>query len=61
MAISKRIIKEIKQLDTDNNIKKLIISILEEQDSGLFRYKDKYEELIDQYLSNKKKGDQKYD
>lgn len=56
MPISEKIIAQINSIDTDDEFKELMLSILSEEDKGNHRYKDTYEKMINEYLE--KKGDE---
>lgn len=50
MPISEKIKNQIQQLDTTEDFKELMLSILTEEDKGNFRFKDTYEKLINEYI-----------
>lgn len=50
MPISEKITKQIQELDTCENFKNLMLSILAEEDKGIFRFKDAYEKLVNEYI-----------
>lgn len=56
MPISEKIIAQINSIDTDDEFKELMLSILSEEDKGNYRFKDTYEKMINEYLE--KKGDE---
>lgn len=53
MPISEIIVTKIEQLDDEQDFKDLLISILTEEDKGNFRFKNVYENLINEYLKRK--------
>ncbi|MBQ8898480.1 MAG: hypothetical protein IJY86_08365 [Clostridia bacterium] len=53
MPISEKIIAQINNIDADEEFKELMLSILEEEDKGNFRFKDTYEKLVNDYLEKK--------
>ena len=53
MPISEIIVTKIEQLDDEREFKDLLISILTEEDKGNFRFKNVYENLINEYLKKK--------
>ncbi len=55
MAISEKIKQKIEKLDEkDEDFKKLLLDILEEESKGDFRYKERFENIINEYLKDKK-------
>ena len=50
MAISEKIIKQIKDMPLEENMKELIIEVLEKEDEGLGKYKEVYEKIINDYI-----------
>ena len=52
MTISKNIIEEIKLLNISDKEKKVLISYLEVEDSGRYRYKKEYDKIVKKFLSN---------
>ena len=53
MPISEKILRTIQQLDDSDELKHLMISILIEEDKGNHRFKEKYEQLVNEYLKAK--------
>ena len=53
MPISEKIREKINQLNDPDDFKKLMLSILEEEDKGSHRYTDVYERLVTEYLKAK--------
>ena len=53
MPISEIIVTKREQLDDEQDFKDLLISILTEEDKGNFRFKNVYENLINEYLKRK--------
>lgn len=58
MPISKKIIDKVNSLEQDEDFKKLVLDILNEEDKGNHRYKEKYEQIIEEYLNNSKEKDE---
>lgn len=50
MTVSKKIQNEIEKLQKDENLKKLMLEILELESKGLYNFKAKYDELIKNYI-----------
>lgn len=53
MPISEKILEKIQQLDDTDELKRLMISILTEEDKGNHRFKETYEKLVNEYLKEK--------
>lgn len=53
MPISEKIRSKIAMLDESEDLKKLMLCILEEEDKGNYRFKDTYERLVNEYLTAK--------
>lgn len=53
MPISEKIRKKIEMLEDPDDLKKLMITILEEEDKGSHRYTETYERLVTEYLRAK--------
>ncbi len=49
MPINSKIIKEIEKQE-DEKLKKVMLTILEKEDSGTYKYKDVYEQIINNYI-----------
>lgn len=59
MPISKKIIEQIDALTCDDALKKVMMTILNDEDYGSYQFKSKYEKYVDKYLfAVKKDGDQ---
>lgn len=53
MAVSKKIQDEVEKIDKkDESFKKLMIDILDEESKGTYKFKEKYEELVNEYINN---------
>lgn len=53
MPISEKIRSKILNLDESEEMKKLMLAILTEEDKGNHRFKDTYERLVVDYLKRK--------
>lgn len=58
MPISEKIIEKINDLEAEDTFKKLLLSILEEEDKGAFRFKAVYESLINAYLEKQEDSEE---
>lgn len=56
MPISEKIKKHVTELNIDNDMKKLMLDILAEEDIGSYSVKKAIEKIVDTYLE-KKDGD----
>lgn len=54
--ISEKIKNQIKELNLPDDLKKLLIRILEEEDKGTYKYKELYDKLVTEYLTSKGGG-----
>ena len=54
--ISEKIKNQIKELNLSEDLKKLLIRILEEEDKGTYKYKELYDKFVSEYI-NYKGGD----
>ena len=53
MHVSEKIQKKINEIaKDDDNLKKLMVDILEEEANGTYKIKIKYEELVNEYIKN---------
>ena len=52
MSVSKKIEREIAKLDRKEELKELMLKILEEESKGLHSFKAKYDELVKEYIVN---------
>ena len=57
MSVSKKIENEIKKLDETDEIKEIMMEILEEESKGLYNWKKKYEAIIDEYIKKNVLGE----
>lgn len=56
--ISEKIKKQIEDLQIDEDMKKLMLRILEEEDKGIYKFKDLYDKLVNEYIEKEEeKGD----
>lgn len=51
MTISKKILNEISNLEKDTEYKKLLIGLLNVEDSGNHRNNKQFEKMINEYIS----------
>lgn len=51
--ISDKIKSQIKELKISDDLKKLLIRILEEEDKGTYKYKELYDKLVTEYIESK--------
>lgn len=57
MRVSEKIQNKIDEIGkNDDNLKKLMLDILEEEANGTYKIKIKYEELVNEYIKNEKVG-----
>lgn len=57
MPISEKIKMHIDSIDESEEFKKLMLSILSEEDKGTFRFKIVYDELVNEYLKESEDSD----
>ncbi len=57
MAISEKIVSRINELNEDEKLKELMFTILEMENYGHYRYIDRYDTLIQEYISKEKVGE----
>ena len=50
--ISEKIKKEINALSISDELKQLMLKILEEEDKGNYKYKDTFDKLVNEYLED---------
>ena len=55
MPISEKIVDRIRQLDEDEQFKRMLLKILNEEDKGTYRFKAEYEKFINDYIEKKSK------
>lgn len=48
--ISEKIKKQINSLDVSKEMKELMIKILEEEDKGVYKYKEIYDKLVNEFI-----------
>lgn len=53
MPISEKIRNKITALEVSDDLKKLMLDILTEEDKGNHRFKETYERLVNEYLKTK--------
>lgn len=51
--ISEKIKNQIKELNLSEDLKKLLIRILEEEDKGTYKYKELYDKFVSEYINSK--------
>lgn len=62
MPISNKIKDQIELLDVEDDLKKLMICILEIEDKGTYKFKEAYEKAVKAYLEKSKaNGDETND
>ena len=54
MPISKKIVEKIQNLNVDENFKVMMLDILRDEDSGVYRFKAEYEKHVNDYLAKEK-------
>lgn len=51
--ISEKIKNQVKELNLSEDLKKLLIRILEEEDKGTYKYKELYDKFVSEYINSK--------